>query len=232
MTRPEAIEKVRKLLKRNGRTDAEADTAQILAAAIAEKHGIDIAALETDEQNPESVITHKVVGKWATVPDEAVYASLVCAEFFEVESFRLRGFLDQELVFVGLDHHIQVAEYVFGFLKGEFSRQWNWNRGRMKKRKQFIWGCYMGLMGKLRERFAAPPSNGLVVAWKAKREKYIAETWGEMTSSSAAPKERRCRAMVAGYMAGQDIEIRPGVNGGNGKAAPALASGAVKGLLA
>ena len=82
MTRDEALSKIKKLLVSSGRTDAEIDTAQMLAAAIAERHNIDLAEVDREEQQRQMVITHRVVGEWTKMPPEAEFASLICQRFF------------------------------------------------------------------------------------------------------------------------------------------------------
>lgn len=217
MTRDEAIDKIRKLLNRNGRTEAEADTATILAACLAEKHGIDIAEIDRADQNREVQITHQVFGEWANVPDEAVYASLICKRFFEVSSFEQSNWMSGKLIFVGTEHHLTIAKYVFEFLVGEFRRAWNRRQSkRVKKRKAFLYGAYQALFSKLYLRFEqtkpAQLELALEVNFKAKREQYIKEHFGQMETASAGPKAKSA-ATIHGWHAGQSIDIRPGVQG-------------------
>lgn len=221
MTRDDAIAKIRKLLNRKGRTEAESDTAQMLAAALAEKHSIDIAELDRLDQAAASQITHKTVGEWLHVPPEADYAATICNRFFEVNSITRAGWTE-ELVFVGTSHHIEIARYVFEFLIGEFRRAWNRRHNkRLKKRKQFMEGCFIALFSKLLERFEKPAKAqlelGLEVSWKAKRQAYIADNFGSLKSVPVCSKDRNGVALRHGYRAGEEIEIRPGVNGSTDK---------------
>jgi hypothetical protein len=218
MDRSAAIDKIRKLLATSGRTEAEADTAQILAACLAEKHGIDIAAVDLTDPSREIRITHRAFGEWASVPDEATYASLICKRFFEVSPFESGKLFIRHIIFVGTDQHITIAGYVFEFLIGEFRRAWTRRANkRLKKRKAFIYGCYVAVFSKLLERFERPQSNqpelALELSLSARREKYIEENFGEMSSSKIAPKARTSMAAQHGLRAGQSIEIRPAVNG-------------------
>jgi len=216
MTKEEAAQKIRKLLKRNGRTEAEADTASILAAALADKHGIDIAGMDQAEEQRRVEITHKIMGEWMKAPPEADYAALVCKNHFEVHAFKRSGWTEK-IVRVGTEWHLTVAEYIFKFLITEFRWQWNKKRGRCRNRKQFIWGCYIALAAKLRERFARP-ANGdrsLEISFAARRKKYIEDNFGQMENVTVSPASRKGAAISHGYRAGQDIEIRPGVEAGN-----------------
>lgn len=226
MTKAEAIEKIRKLLCTKGRTEAEADTANILAACIAGKHGIDIAEMDRAEQDRATAITHQSFGQWAVIPDEATYVSLICQRFFEVSPFERTCMFSAEMIFVGTEHHLTIARYVFDFLVGEFRRAWNRRPNkRVKKRKLFMYGAYSSLYTKLHLRFAQPESPQLQLAleinFKAKREKYIDENFGDMTTSKVAPKNKTSSAATHGWRAGNSIEIRPGVNG-NHKPAKAI----------
>lgn len=217
MTRDEAIAKIKKLLVTKGRTHAESETAQILAAALADKHGIDIAQVDQADEQRRAEITHRVVAKWFMLPCEANYAVAIAKRFFEVDSITLctPGFCE-ELVIVGTDQHIQIAEYIIAFLIREFRWQWNHRRGRCRNRKQFIYGCYISLYSKLSERFARPAkpgSNELEVSWETKRREYIERVFGkDLTKASIAPKKQTGAAIWRGREAGNDIEIRPGVN--------------------
>jgi len=223
VNKDQALDKIRKLLATTGRTDHERDTAQVLAAAIAEKHGIDIAEVDRIDQAREVVITHRSFGEWATEPPEALYAALICNRFFEVTSFNQVKWTESRIV-VGTENHLLVAEYVFKYLLHEFRWQWNHRRGRCKKRKQFIYGCFIALCQKLDERFAQPSQDtaALEVNWLAKRKKYIEENFGKLSTSSAAPKSKGM-ALQRGFIAGQDIDIRPGVAAGQSPKAAQLA---------
>jgi len=229
MNQSEAIEKIKKLLKTKGRTEAEADTAQILAAAMAAKHGIDIAALDAPEEMKRNEIRHKVVGQWAVTPPEAQYASLICTNFFEVsaitgaEFIKHRWMVVETEIMVGTEWHLQVAEYVFNFLIKEFRWQWNKRRGRCKNRKQFMWGIYLGLRRKLRERFASERvTTELEISFSAKRDAYMKEQWPKQTTHSITPQKNKGAAVERGRHAGMDIEIRPGVQAGEQSSQEAL----------
>ena len=92
-----------------------------------------------------------------------------------------------------------------------------------RTRKQFLFGCYVSLYRKLEVRFARKSdTEGLEISWKAKRKKYIDENFGALKETTVAPKEKRSAAMHRGFIAGQDIEIRPGVNAAPTNNKPAL----------
>lgn len=215
MNREDALRKIRSLLQTNGRSDHESDTAQILAAALAEKHGIDLEEAAADR--PESTpIIHKIVGEWASQPPEAKYSAMILNAHFDVSTLTLESFGASRIAIIGTAQHIEIAEYVFTFLRREFARRWNTRKGRTKKRAAFIWGCACAVMQKLAagKPHPAPSALAVVVSLGARRDKYIADTWGKTTSSSIAPKTNKGTAASKGYRAGLDIEVRPGVGGG------------------
>lgn len=232
MTQSEAMEKIKKLLRRGGRTEAEIDTAQIIAAALAEKHNIDIAALDVEEDRKRNEMAHRTVGEWVSQPPEAGYASNICTAFFEVSAIILSGSFTEQRVFVGTAWHLDIADCVFKFLIKEFRWQWNKKRGRCKKRAAFMYGCYIGLFGKLHERFGSPnETNALQVSFKAKREAYMEEQWPNAETVKSKPKNLGGAAAARGLNAGRSIEIRPGVKGGDGKQTEALPGGIQARLL-
>jgi hypothetical protein len=58
MTRDEALDKIRKLLRmKRGGTPAEVETALAMAAEIARKHGIDLSGVDPDHE-PDQPIGH------------------------------------------------------------------------------------------------------------------------------------------------------------------------------
>ncbi len=217
MNHEDALRKIRALLKTSGRSEHEATTAQILAAALAEKHGIDLEEAAADR--PESTpITHKIVGEWASLPPEAANAALIVDDYFDVSTLHVSSYFATQIVIVGTAHHIEIAEYVFTFLKREFARRWNTRKCRSRKRSAFIWGCAIAVMQKLQAgrlaKSTSTSTTALVVSLKARRDKYVADTWGKTTSKDVSPKTKRGTATSKGYRAGLGIDVRPGMAGG------------------
>lgn len=181
------------------------------------KHGIDLAEVDKADNPTSVIITHKVVWEGARVPDEAIYSSLIVKRFFEVNQLQRQKLFLKQMVLIGTEQHITIAEYVFDFLRGEFSRAWNRRRNkRIKARKRFIYGCYTGLFQKLWEQFGetTETTSALVVSWKAKREQYVKDNFGEVESTDSKPKNINGKAAHIGFHAGQEIEIRSGVDAG------------------
>ncbi len=228
MNRDDAIRKIRALLNRAGRTEAEADTAQILAAALAEKAGLDLQQIDlTDPTRPPLVLVHREIAHWASKrPPEAFYASLIVQEYFDVTPLNVAGWDGERILFIGYPHHLDVAEYVFEFVLAEFRRAWNRRQSRTKARKAFVFGAYVALRDKLSNKRAKPYDAGSPLAVessaRAARLRYIREHFGETTSSEAQPKGTRTGATRAGWKAGQEIDIHSGLEGGDQSRADAL----------
>jgi hypothetical protein len=226
------VAKLRKLMNTNGRTEAERDSAEILAAALAAKHGIDLQQIELAVDRPDMVITERVVGQWFSMPKEASYASAVCVKYFEVSQITLIGYDGAKETFIGLCWHLDIAEQVFKFLIHEFRYRWNHDKGRLKNRNQFLYGMFIALLAKLNERFSNRTTTpGLEISWKAKREAYLADHHPNSTDRKLAPKQRATRAISAGLAAGRDIEIRPAVKPGATVQRGELAAGSERKLL-
>jgi hypothetical protein len=226
------VAKLRKLMNTNGRTDAERDSAEILAAALAAKHGIDLQQIELAAERPSMVITERTVGEWAAMPIEASLAAMVCVKHFEVSQITLKGWMEKE-VFIGLDWHLDIAEHVFCFLIKEFRWHWNHRRGRCRNRKEFIHGAWLALMGKLAERFRARDGEcGLEISWKAKRQQYLDEHYPDSTKKDIIKQSKEASAARhRGWLAGRDIEIRPAVKPGATVQRGELAAGSERKLL-
>jgi len=210
------VAKLRKLMNTNGRTEAERDSAEILAAALAAKHGIDLQQIELAAERPSMVITERVVGQWFSKPKEASYAAGICVKYFEVSQVTVITVYDgAKETFVGLDWHLDIAEHVFRFLIREFRYAWTHRKNRrIKNRNAFLHGAYVGLLIKLNERFDRGAASGIELSWKAKREAYMEENHPDTESSPIAPKQKSSAALSHGIRAGGEIEIRPAVKPG------------------
>lgn len=222
MTREIIIEKIKKLLRmKRGGTSDEVATALRLAQELAAKHGIDLGGVNPDDESTrEKPINHQdeILGVRASW--ESRYSSLVVDQFFKVRVFKAVNESRTKYVFrfVGEEWDIQIAIYVYRFLCGHFRREWKTRRGRCRNRQAFMWGMYLGLCQKLRER--QPKTEqfpGLILSERGlvRRNEYIQKHWGELNHSSVEPDGDAAKARWRGYLAGRETEIRSGVNGGN-----------------
>ncbi|NOS72032.1 MAG: DUF2786 domain-containing protein [Verrucomicrobia bacterium] len=223
MTRAEAIEKIKKLLRmKRGGTPDEVATALRLAQELAEKHDIELGSLNPDEQ-AERPIHHADAVHGARVQWECTYAGMICDRFFNVTVFQT--VTDDRakycMRFVGTDWDTQIAIYVYHFLIGHFRREWKTRRGRCRNRQAFMWGMYLGLSRKLRTRQPLPVQTPGIIAVDrqlARRKLYIQERW-KLEQETASPDSDAQKATWKGYVAGQETEINSGVKGNQPKAA-------------
>jgi hypothetical protein len=236
MNRDAIVDKIKKLLRmKRGGTPDEIATALRLAQELADKHGIDLNAINPDhESQPEKPIGHQDEVHGARVSWESRYAGMICDEFFKVRVFKAvtEDRRHYSMRFVGEEWDRQIAIYVYRFLCGHFRREWATRRGRCRNRHAFMWGMYIGLTSKLRERQPVPQEAGIIIAERGliRRNQYIDERW-QLKNSSAAPDGDASQAKWKGYLAGRETEIRSGVKAGAGGHAEILPAGATK-LLA
>lgn len=223
MTRDEAIEKIKKLLRmRHGGTMAEIETALALARELAAKHGIDINGINPEEEEQKPIF-HEDAFRGSRVQVECKFAGLICQHFFNVEVFTRRvpsykyPFLTIALTFVGTDWDREISIYVYRFLVGHFRRQWKTRRGRCRNRHAFMEGMYTGLFKKLDERLPkVEPGIGLIRIERAlaRRRQYL-DRFGKMSSNQVCSDNEASQARWQGYLAGRDTEIRPAVKDTN-----------------
>lgn len=215
MNKEAIIEKIRKLLRmKRGGTPDEVATALRLAQELAEKHGIDLGTVNPDEE-AERPINHMDAVHGARIQSECTYAGMICDHFFNVNVFA--AVTDDRtkycMRFVGTDWDTQIAIYVYHFLIGHFRREWRDKRGRLRNRQAFMWGMYLGLSRKLRERQPLPVQTpGIIPVDRqlARRKQYIEARW-KLETESAAPDTDSDQARYRGFLAGQETEIRGGV---------------------
>lgn len=214
------IEKIKKLLRmKRGGTPDEVATALRLAQELAEKHGIDLNSVNPDDDGQrEKPISHNDEVLGARASWESKYAALVVSQFFKVSVFRAVNGERTKYVhrFVGEGWDIQIATYIYRFLCGHFRREWKTRHGRCRNRQSFMWGMYLGICQKLRDRQPlTEQAPGLIKADRALvcRNKYIQEHWGDLQSNDVKPDGDAAAARYAGYIAGQQTEIRSSMKG-------------------
>ena len=211
------IDKIKKLLRmKRGGTPDEIATALRLAQELAEKHDIDLNAVNPDEETiREKPISHEDAICGSRVSWESRYASLVVNQFFKVRVFQSVNDNQTKYVlrFVGEEWDRQIALYVYRFLCGHFRREWKTKRGRCRNRQAFMYGMYLGLCGKLRDRQPEVQQAGIIRADRAlaRRNQYIAEHFGELDSESVKPDGDAAQARYRGWLAGRATVINSGV---------------------
>lgn len=213
------VDKIKKLLRmKHGGTPDEVATALRLAQELAEKHGIDLGAVNPDEESVrEKPIGHEDAVCGSRVSWESIYAGMVADQFFKVRVFKTINDNASKYVlrFVGEEWDRQIAIYVYRFLCGHFRREWRDHRGRLRNRQAFMWGMYLGVSQKLSERQPVKPGAGIIRADRAlaRRNEYITQQFGKWGSKSVRPDGDAAAARRRGWLAGQATEIHSGVDG-------------------
>lgn len=218
------IEKIKKLLRmKRGGTPDEVATALRLAQELAAKHGIDLHTVNPDDETQrDRPISHidAIIG--ARIQWECKYAALLADRFFNVSTFTDRSKEPCRITFVGTDWDTQIAVYVYHYLVGHMRREWKARRGRCRNRQAFMFGMYIGISSKLRQRQPLSPQQpGLIRVDQAlqRRQDYITKHFGDLKSSSIKPDGDAIAAKNLGWQAGEETEIRPGVRTAEQRAA-------------
>lgn len=228
----EVIEKIKKLLRmKRGGTQGEIENALAMAAALARKHGIDLAGVDPDAE--EEKIRHESDALNSRFPRlEGKLAMAILVNFFNVQvliSNRIhptKPWQCQYLVnYIGTAWDIQIARYVFVFLQRHFRRAWLDRSNRhLRNREAFLNGMFIGLAAKLEaQRKLTTSESGMVLVGRAVqiRKDYLAKHWPEnKTVDLDQDDSSAAAARWAGIQAGQKTEINSGLK--SNTARPAL----------
>lgn len=220
------IERIKKLLRlaadqRGNRHEAE--RALALAYELAEKHRVDVAALDLDEKT--EVMLHE---QWQIGMRFDRLRRGVCGilqTFFHVTVLISKP----RLIVIGKPTDVLIARYVHDFLLRAgrdclktFEQEQKRLRRRMSKAKRegFTTGFIWGLSAMLRAGRATaglPEADGaLVVKESAERDAYAA-TLGKIAELPALPDGRRNEsALTSGYRAGKATTINQPLAGSAG----------------
>ncbi len=223
MTRAEAIDKIKKLLRmKRGGTQGEIENALAAAAKIAREHGIDLAGVNPDEPDADR-LTHAEEVLKTRLPLEAKFAAAILVNYFNVQICVVKSYR-YSVVFVGTAWDCEVARYIFIFLQRHFRYAWNHRENRrLKNRAAFLDGMYHGLSCKLDQQ--QPTGEGLVLATNARKE-YLARLIPNAQDSPLPDYDAAAdTARWAGVLAGKKTEIRSGLNQPAAPTRPQLPSG-------
>jgi hypothetical protein len=215
MEKENIIEKIRKLLKKNGRTPEEAETALSLAQKLAAKHSIDINSINPDESYEP--ITHELVFTSCRMQMENKYAAMICSQYFNVSAFTRRDFDVKKLayathmMFVGTAADKEIARFVYVFLVRHFRYLWKTKRGRTRNRNAFMQGIYWGICSKLNEgKPELSEGEGLILSGNRKRIKDYCDR--NFRIKEVETKAEKAEAAInRGYFHGRQTEIRKAV---------------------
>lgn len=113
------IEKVRNLLNKNeanGCTEAESQSAMLMAQKLMAKHGLDMADVDTEGEESKEVVHEGVTPIEKTIWWKKSLANVVAENFkciCYISTYRGRG--GSKIVFLGLKSDVEIAKEVFNF---------------------------------------------------------------------------------------------------------------------
>jgi hypothetical protein len=202
------IETIKKLLRmKHGGTQAEIETALLLAQKLAAKHNLDLNKINPDEAKREP-ITHDV-SRAHRIQWECKYAALIIDTFFNVRALTSC----EGIIFIGTKTDLEIAMYTYNYLIQIFRLTWKMKRGRVRNRQIFLYGIYAGLFEKLRKQQPKPEEQeGLILVSHALRLEEYVKNFGPHESKSIKPDGNVSAAFSQGYRHGESIEIRKGIN--------------------
>jgi hypothetical protein len=219
------IDKIKKLL-RLGRSpnQHEAELAMQRAFELAEKHRVDVEALDLDER--EAAVVHEWFQVGARMSFLKKRALNIVIHFFHVDVCVSRP----RVVFVGRSTDIAIAHYVWAFLVTAGTRclrayEAEEKAARRKighnKRTSFVQGFIYGIANTLRrskaQRVLTDSQSALVLAEDHARAAHLADLIPEQkTLAIEGPKRRHASALDAGYDAGRATSIHQPLNAAPG----------------
>lgn len=215
----EIIEKIKKLLRLSRSSNPhEAQLALQRALELARAHGIAVDGLNPEEQAKEKTITHQDSDHAQRMSYDARYAATICTRFFRVHAVERAKLVLFDgwptrviyLMFVGTASDVEIALYVYNFLKHHFGYCWRKFRGRLRNRQAYVYGMMCGLYSKLEQAEPEPAPTevkGNELALDA-RKNYIAAIVGETTKRDINPPDSDAHsARWAGFVQGQKTNI-------------------------
>jgi hypothetical protein len=215
----EIIEKIKKLLRLSRSSNPhEAQLALARALELARQHGVAVEGLNPDEQAKEKAVTHRDSEPVRRMSYDARYAATICQRFFRINAVERAKLTMVDgwpmrvvyLMFVGTESDVEIALYVYNFLKHHFSYCWRKHRGRLRNRHAFVYGMTQGIFAKLLD--AEPPAQPIEVkgnelAIDARRH-YITALVGETVRKEWNPPSADAKAATwAGFVHGQKTSI-------------------------
>lgn len=203
------VERIKKLLRmKRGGTPAEVETALGLARKIAAEHGIDLDSIDPEEKRQSSEWRHESAYLARRVPFDARYAAKICERFFNVEVVFYEAMHGFGIYFVGRVFEIEIALYIFRFLRGHFSRCWRVRENRLlRSKRSFVYGMFVGICSKLKQQKVPEQSSAIALS----RLSYMREQFPRLREVEHKAPEYSSKAMTAGFMEGLKTNLRKGV---------------------
>jgi hypothetical protein len=208
-------EKIKKLLRLGKSANRhEAELALERAFRLAQKYRVDLESLDLDQESEK--LAHEWFGFGKRASFLACRALNVVVHFFRVEvciSF-------PRVVFVGRATDVMIAGYAFEFIVRagkmelrEFEKFERKARRKMStgKRKQFIQGFIYGITVQLTaaedEIVLDDSKTAMIVAEKARRERYINELIPNQEKKKLDTGRMNRTALTSGFLRGKETRI-------------------------
>jgi hypothetical protein len=208
MDNNEVINKIKKLLRmKRGGTQNEIENALSLAQKLAARHNLNINSINENEPDKEP-ITHEDILS-CRLQCECKYAALIIQQYFDVAPMIRYG----RLTIIGTQTNIAIARYVYNFLIKHFRSEWKTKKGRLRNRQAFLYGMYRGLSFKLWSAQGQPVKDKSIIQIgnKLELQDYMKKHFGETKESACKPDSNAKQAEHAGFIAGRNTNIRPGL---------------------
>ncbi len=221
----EHLEKIKKLLRLSQSANPhEAALAMRRAMDMADRHNLDLASLELDEEVAE--IIHRWFPIGIRLSRERQLALGLLRSYFHVEPCLSRA--RQAVVFVGKEADVLVAEYVFEFLcrqcrlclKGwQTSERASGRKVTGTKNANFIAGFFYGVGSQLHQQrqvlFMEDQKFAIVLAGQQlEREEALHDVIGETVSIPDRKHRKNHSALMSGFVEGKKTKINPALRSG------------------
>lgn len=216
------IDKIKKLLRLSeSPNENEAKAALAKAMELAMQHAVDLD--EIRRESDMSDMGHRWFPCGARISLEAQHAYGIARDFFQVATCVSRA--KRQIVFIGREDAIEVANYVVGFLIGACRREariWEklerFHRRRVTSGKRagfktgFMIGVRVTLADAQEKAEVASDTLAIVLASESsKREDYLAGMFGKTVNIKRRAPRKSSAAISAGYRVGRKTQIHPAV---------------------
>ena len=218
------MEKVQKILARakNNPNQHEAELAMKMAQELMIKHNLRMQDVEN--KSSDYTLTEGVDHQGKILP-EIPYILQILDEYFFVKPFFTRkrsfdGSRGVSVSFVGKPENVEVAMYVYNFLKETYRAQYraflDQYYGRNIRTQKFIHSFYQGLTNGLwtklkMDRMRVSAELGLVLVKDPGIQKYMDNMFNLKTQKMSQSGEANHLAKMVGQEKGKNIRINPGL---------------------
>lgn len=227
-TNQKIVEKVKKLLAlATSPVEAEAKLAAARAQELLVKYNLTLAQVEKSDTvlACDKKFIHKVYKNERRKGTEDVYVLSLINSFFFVAVVQSKYFVlgKQNRVsghsFLGRHHNVEIAEFVYDFLKLKFQQLFADYRQKTKcsvtSKKDYYYGLYCGLFKQLTEaRNKVQTETGLVVSEESELLEFMRKEFSNLSKSKNEKQEINDEfALQAGSEQGEKMVIARALNG-------------------